>query len=197
MLLRRALLTLAVLAALSAPLWAPVCVTARAAELDGVELPSTLQADGKKLQLNGYGLRLYSIFRIHIYVAALYLEHLSTNAEAILQSPETKLVSVQFVHSVSAEAARDSWRKGFENNCEAPCHLDPEDIERFLAEVPAMPEGANFSILFTQQGATVNVNGHPYGIIPKPDFARAVLATFLGPAPASPPLKAALLQGHG
>jgi hypothetical protein len=195
--LRRAKLMLAVVAALSAPVCAPVQSTAHAAELDGVQLPDTLQADGKTLQLNGYGLRTYSIFGIHIYVAALYLEHLSTDAEAILQSAETKLMMVRFVHSVSAEAARDSWRKGLANNCLAPCHLDPEDIARFLEEVPAMPEGATFAILFTSRGATVTVNGRQYGEIPKPGFAYAVLATFLGPAPGSPTLKAALLQGHG
>ena len=176
---------------------APVCIGTRAAELDGVQVPSTLQANGKTLQLNGFGLRTYSIFGVHIYVAALYLEHLSTDADAILQSTETKLLTVRFVHNVTAEVARESWRKGLENNCQAPCHLDPEDIAHFLAEVPAMPEGANFAILFTAQGATVTVNGRQYGEIPKPVFARAVLATFLGPAPSSVPLKAALLQGHG
>ena len=100
-------------------------------------VPNTIQADGKTLQLNGFGLRIYSIFRVHIYVAGLYVEHLSTDAEAILQSPETKLVTVHFVHNVSAEAARDSWRTGLENNCRAPCQLDPADIARFLAQVPA------------------------------------------------------------
>jgi hypothetical protein len=187
----------AIIAAVWVPAWTPARFAAHAAELDGVQLPNTIQAGGKTLQLNGFGLRIYSIFRVHIYVAGLYVEHLSTDAEAILQSPETKLVTVHFVHNVSAEAARDSWRTGLENNCRAPCQLDPADIARFLAQVPAMPEGASFSILFTRQGATVTVNGRQYGEIPKPQFARAVLATFLGPAPASPTLKAQLLQGHG
>ena len=188
---------LAAIVAFSAPVWSPVRVAARAAELDGVQLPGTLQADGKTLQLNGFGLRTYSIFGIHIYVAALYLEHLSTDADAVLQSSETKFLTVHFVHNVSAEAAREAWRTGFAKNCVAPCHLDPEDVARFLAELPAMPEGASISILFTQHGATVTVNGRQYGEIPKPMFARAVLATFLGRAPASPSLKAELLQGHG
>ena len=47
--------------------------------LDGVQLPATLQVDGKSLQLNGFGLRTYSLLGIHIYVAALYLEHLGTD----------------------------------------------------------------------------------------------------------------------
>ena len=47
---------------------------AHAAKLGDVQMPDTLQVDGKTLHLNGYGLRKYSIFGIHIYVASLYLE---------------------------------------------------------------------------------------------------------------------------
>ena len=59
----------------------PVWFVARAAELDGVQLPDTLQVDGKTLHLNGFGLRTYSLLGIHIYIASLYLEHLSTDPE--------------------------------------------------------------------------------------------------------------------
>ena len=44
-------------------------LTAQAAELDGVQLPDTLQVEGKTLHLNGFGRRTYSQQRIHIYAA--------------------------------------------------------------------------------------------------------------------------------
>ncbi|MGA8196829.1 MAG: chalcone isomerase family protein [Acetobacteraceae bacterium] len=185
--MQRALFVFAIIA----PAWS----VARAAEFDGVQLPDTVQAAGKTLQLNGFGRRSYSILGIHIYVASLYLEHLSSNPEQILQSPETKLLTVRFERSVSAEDARKAWREGLANNCQAPCHLDPDDVERFLAEVPAMQEGDVFSLLFTQSGATVTVGGQQIGTISKRAFAEAMLATFLGPRPASPSLKQALLRG--
>jgi hypothetical protein len=170
---------------------------AHAAELGNVQIPETLQVDGKTLHLNGYGLRKYSIFGIHIYVASLYLEHLSTDPEEIIRSPETKLLSVRFEHNVSASAARNAWRIGLTNNCKPPCHLDPKDVERFLADVAAMHSGDNFSLLFTQDGANVTVSGRQIGTISQPQFAEAMLATFLGPKPASPRLKQELLRGHG
>ncbi len=187
--LRRALITAAIIA--------PVWFVARAAELDGVQLPDTVQMDGKSLHLNGFGLRTYSLLGIHIYVASLYLERPSTDPEEIIRSPDTKLLTVRFERNVSADDARKSWRDGLENNCEAPCRLDPEDVERFLAMVPAMHVGDNYSILFAQHSATVIVGGHQIGTISKPQFADVVLATFLGPNPASPRLKRELLQGHG
>jgi Chalcone isomerase-like len=169
---------------------------ARAAQLDGVQLPDTLQVAGKTLHLNGYGLRTYSIVGVHIYAASLYVEHPSTTPEQIIRSLETKLLMVRFEHDVNTEQARNSWKTGLENNCVAPCHLDPEDVQRFLSQVPAMHSGDNFNLLFRQDGATVSVNGQQIGTITHRQFADAVLATFLGPNPASPALKQELLRGH-
>jgi hypothetical protein len=186
--LRHALLIVALLA--------PVPCMAGTEELDGVKLPDTAQVDGKILHLNGIGLRTYSILGIHIYVVGLYLEHPNTDAQAIMQSPETKLLKIRFVRNVGADAARNAWRKGLLNNCRAPCQLDPDDLAHFLALVPAMHAGQRYSILFTGLGAKLSADGAPLGTIDKPQFAAAMLATFLGPMPASPMLKAELLQGH-
>jgi hypothetical protein len=165
-------------------------------EVDGAQIPDHLNVAGRTLQLNGFGIRTYSILAVHIYSAALYLEHLSTDAEAIIHSLETKLLTVRFEHAVSAEQARQAWRTGFENNCIAPCQLNAEDVEIFLAMVPAMRANDYFNLLFTREGATVSVNGQLLGTINKRQFAEAVLATFLGPHPGTPALKHALLQGH-
>ena len=174
-----------------------VWFAAHAAELDGVQLPDSVQVDGTSLHLNGFGLRTYSLLGIHVYVAGLYLEHLSTDPGEIIQSPDTKLLTVRFERSVSADDARKAWRDGLENNCKAPCRLDPQDVERFLAMVPAMHAGDNYTLLFKRHSATVTVGGHQIGVISQPQFADAMLATFLGPEPASPKLKRELLQGHG
>jgi Chalcone isomerase-like len=172
-------------------------LTAQAAEIDGIQFPDTLQVEGTTLRLNGLGLRTYSLLHIHIYVVGLYLEHLSTDSDEIIASTETKLLDIRFEHNVSADDARDAWQKGLENNCRAPCHLDPVDKAKFLALVPAMHVGDNYSLLFTQKGATVTVNGHQIGVVSQPLFAGAMLATFLGPMPASLTLKRELLRGHG
>ena len=174
-----------------------LCQVARPAELDGIQLPATVQANGTTLHLNGYGLRTYSLLGIHIYVAALYLEHPSPDAEQIIGWPETKLLVVRFERNVSAEAARKAWREGLENNCQSPCTLDPDDVARFLSEIPAMHAGDNYSLLFTPHGAIVSVSGQQIGVVSRPAFADAMLATFLGPHPASQKLKQELLLDHG
>lgn len=76
-----------------------------------------------------------------IYVAGLYVQHPSTDANAILASPEVKLLTIKFQHDVSAEDSRTAWREGFDDNCMAPCHLDPDSVSRFLAAMAAMRAG--------------------------------------------------------
>jgi hypothetical protein len=169
---------------------------AQAVELDGAQVPDTIQVGGKTLYLNGYGIRTWSILRIHIYAASLYVEHLSTDPNEIIESPETKLLSVRFARAISAGQAREAWRKALANNCVAPCHLDPQDVESFLAQVPAMTPGEYFHLQFSRNTATVSADGQQIGVISRPQFANAVLATFLGPHPASPALRHELLTGH-
>jgi hypothetical protein len=174
----------------------PFRYLAHAAELEGVVVPDTQQVNGKILRLNGFGRRTYSIFGVHIYVASLYLEHFNTNPDEIIRSPETKLLTVRFERSITADRAKQAWRENFEDNCMAPCHLDPGDVERFLSEVPAMHVGDSFYLLFTGNGATVMVNGQQIGTFSKRQFAEVMLATFIGPKANVSNLRQELLRGH-
>jgi hypothetical protein len=166
----------------------------RAAELDGVVMPDTRVIDGTQLRLNGIGLRNYSIFGIHIYVAGLYLERLSDNPDSILRSSELKLLQVQFLRDVGVEDARKAWQEGFASNCRAPaCYLDPQDVQRFLAKLPPVHKGDESMLLFSAKGVDITYNGKPMGSINDPHFAETMLATFIGPVPVTPRLKRELL----
>jgi hypothetical protein len=109
---------------------------AHAADMDGVSMPDMRVVNGTQMRLNGIGLRTFSILGIRIYVAGLYLERRSDNTDAILHSPETKLLDIRFLRDVDAKDARKAWHESFEQNCKTPCYLDPYDEQQFLA-VPA------------------------------------------------------------
>jgi hypothetical protein len=166
---------------------------ARAADLDGVVMPDTRVAGGTQMRLNGIGLRTFSIFHIPVYVAGLYLEQRSENPDAILHSPERKLLDIRFLRDVDAEEARKAWRDGFERNCKTPCYLDPRDIQRFLAAVPSFHNGDETTLLFTSEGVGVKLNEQSMGDIADSHFAEVILATFIGPEPPTPRLKRELL----
>jgi hypothetical protein len=166
---------------------------AQAADLEGVSMPETRAVDGKQIWLNGIGLRTYSFLGIRIYVAGLYLERRSGDPDSILHSPERKLLDIRFLHDVDAEDARKAWRDAFEQNCKAPCCLDPNDAERFLAAVPSVHKGDDSTLLFTSKGVHVTFNGRPLGDVADPHFAELMLATFIGSVPPTPRLKRELL----
>jgi hypothetical protein len=176
-----------------APTVSGAALPATAAELDGIAMPDMLQAAGTPLRLNGMGMRTFSLFRIHIYVAGLYLQRPTSDAEAILQSDATKLLDIRFVHDVDVERAREAWVNGFRDNCRPPCHLPPQQVAHFLAEVPALHRGDKSTLLFSGHSVVISVNGRVFGTIEDPVFSRAVLATFIGPYPPTEPLKRGLL----
>ncbi|WP_158930593.1 chalcone isomerase family protein [Acidisphaera sp. S103] len=170
------------------------CAAARGATLDGIAMPDIRVTDGTRMRLNGIGLRTYSIFGLHIYVAGLYLERQNNNPDSILHSPERKLLDIRFLRDVDAADARKAWQDGFDNNCRPPeCYLDPQDVQRFLAAIPPIHRGDETMLLFSPKGVDVTFDGRPLGDITDPHFAETLLATFIGPVPPTPRLKRELL----
>jgi hypothetical protein len=166
---------------------------AHAADRDGVSMPDMRVMNGTQMHLDGIGLRTFSVLGIRIYVAGLYLERRSDNPDAILRSPGTKLLDIRFLRDVDAEDARKAWQESFEQNCKAPCYLDPRDEQRFLTAVPSVHRGDGSTLLFTSNGVHVTFKGRPMGDIPDPHFAELMLTSFIGPVPPTPRLKRELL----
>ena len=168
---------------------------ANTAEIDGVAFPASRQVAGRTLILNGTALRTYSPLRVHIYVAALYLEQRSANAEQVLNSDQIKLVQFVFSRDIDAVDAQKSWQNGLDRNCQAPCRLEPRDVAQFLAAVPAVHRGESGSLLFTRAGLEISTDGRFVGRITDPVFSRVVLSTFIGPRSLVPAVRAGLLGG--
>jgi Chalcone isomerase-like len=166
---------------------------AAAAEVDGIGMPAAENVSGARLALNGLAVRTYSLLRVRIYVAALYLAQRSSDANAILNSKQPKLLRFAFLRDVDAEAARKSWAEAFERSCSTPCQLPAEAIDRFLAAVPSVREGETSTLLFTDRGVDFLMNGRLLGRISDHEFARVILATFIGQHPTSDEVKAGLL----
>lgn len=156
-------------------------------------MPDSQDIAGRRLVLNGLGLRTYSMLRIHIYVAGLYLTRRSHDGVAILQSDQPKMLRFFFLHDVDAEAARASWREALDRNCLPPCSLPARDLDRFLAAIPSVHAGDISAILFTARRLDFFMNERLVGRISDPNFVGVILSTFIGPKPTSAALKAGLL----
>jgi hypothetical protein len=166
---------------------------AQAAQLAGVNFPATETAGNVTLVLNGIGLRTYSMFAINVYVAALYLQQPSHDSNTILASATDKILLLYFVHDVSVGQVRNAWRKGLLRNCPEPCEIKQSQLSVFLKSLTAMHAGETVRFVFSPDGVRVYYDQALAGNIPDPEFARRMLAVFIGRYTTVPTLRRALL----
>jgi len=170
--------------------------TAQARDCVGVSFPEQLQADGASLVLNGLGLRQATMFKVNVYVAALYLPARSTDANAIITANGPRELILQFVRDVDASDLRGAWEEGFAKNAGSQLAGLKDRIAQLNGWMSAMKTGQRLAFSYRPgAGVRVSVNGTAKGTIAGDDFARALFSLWLGPQPPNPEVRAGLLGG--
>jgi hypothetical protein len=166
-----------------------------AATLEGVTFPDSYSVNGKSLVLNGIGVRKLTIFRIRIYVAALYLQRPSHDAAEIVAVPGPKVIRLQFIHSGSKAEVEKEYRDGEAKNCgHGECApADEADFERLVAAAPAVEPGDTSTYIFTDKGVQVFANNDMIGDFADVDLAKHLLLGFIGEHAPTALLRNALL----
>ncbi len=187
--MRRSLLVIALTAALAAGV-------AQGKECKGVSFPDTAQVDGATLTLNGLGLRQATMFKVNVYVAALYVAKRSSDPNAILGAGSPSELILQFVRDVGAADISKGWEEGFEKNAKGELPALKERIAMLTGWMTDVKTGQRMTFIFTPgAGVQVNVNGAAKGTIKGDDFAKAFLSIWLGADPPNPEIKTGLLGG--
>jgi hypothetical protein len=165
-------------------------------ECHGVTFPEQTQVQASTLTLNGLGLRQATMLKVNVYVAALYVAQQSPDAKAILASNTPKQLVLHFVREVDSTDLKKAWDEGFAQNATAQVPALKERIAQFKGWMTRMQSGQQLRLTYNPgAGIEVTVNGQVQGTIAGEDFARALLAIWLGPKPPNPGLKAGLLGG--
>jgi hypothetical protein len=164
-----------------------------AADFGGVKLPDSANLDGKVLVLNGLGMRQKFIFKVNVYVGALYVEKKSHDPESILQSPELKRVELAFVHSASQGQVQDAFDDAYRDNCTQDCAALKGPFEKLRSFMTAVKVGDRLSFDIYPGKVNVWMNTSALGTISDNNFPRALLRTWLGTAPPTESLKQAML----
>lgn len=167
--------------------------TAMAFEVDGIQLPDTYPVNGKNLVLNGAGTRYYSIFRVKVYSAGLYLPEKTNDANAILNSQETRVVRLEMRVDSKREDNQKAWTHYLEANCTAPCTLNAGSLAQFMQLQTNLHKGDTETYVFDARGLAILRNNKAVQSIADPEFARTVLASWIGKVPSTEALKHGLL----
>ena len=134
--------------------------TAVSKECKDINFPAQVQQDGSTLTLNGLGMRQATVFKVNVYVAALYVAKTSTDANAILGAAAPYELILQFVRDVSADDIEKSWREGLARNAGAQLPAFNDRIARLTSWMTDIKTGQRLQFSFKPGvGVEVSVNG--------------------------------------
>jgi hypothetical protein len=169
---------------------------AGAMEVSGVQLPDSVHLGSHDLVLNGAGLRTRFFFKV--YVAALYLGEKTHAAEAVLDQPGVKRVSMHILREISGEKMLNAFNEAMVAN-HTPAEmqaLEPQlkELTAIFHAIGKVKEGDVVNLdYFPDSGTQIIVNGVQRGNIPGAPFNRALLKIWLGDKPAQADLKQEML----
>jgi len=172
-----------------------VAGSAVAKECKGIDFPAQIQVDGGALNLNGLGMRQATVFKVNVYVAALYVAKTSADANAILGQRTPYELILHFVRDVGAGDINKSWGEGIERNAPEQVSALRDRLAMLTGWMTDIKSGQRLQFLFRPgAGLQVSVNGAVRGTITGDDFGRTFLSIWLG-VPPNPEVKAGLLGG--
>jgi hypothetical protein len=171
-----------------------ISLPAASAQLAGVALPDQVTVEGKTLLLNGLGLREATFLRVDVYVAGLYLEEKSQDADEILRTDGPRRLTMRFVRAVGKEDQVKHWNEGFEKNAGKDLAALKERIRTLDSWMVDVGSGDTLVVTYLpEKGTAIEIKGKTVGTIPGADFGRAVFSLWLGPEPPNSGLKDGLL----
>ncbi|MBS2020819.1 MAG: chalcone isomerase family protein [Deltaproteobacteria bacterium] len=178
---------------LVAALLLALALPAAAKELHGVNSPETLKVGDKELKLNGMGLRKKAIFKV--YVASLYLENTTKDANAILAADSMRRVEMAMLRDLAKEKIIDAIKEGFEKSAGANMPKLQARLDKFVAGIRDLKEGEKLSITYAPgKGTSIQTaDGKDLEPIEGKDFADSLFSVWLGKEPVSEGLKNGML----
>ena len=164
----------------------------RPATLNGVTMPDTIQARGYPLVLNGMGVR--TKFGFKVYVAGLYLQQKSSDADAIIKSDAPKRIVLQFTHTVTKNQMSDTFDESFTDNAPDAKAALKIDVDHFLGQLDTVHTGEQMVLTYIPGTGTIFLmNGSEKLTVPGPAFGQLLFSAWLGPKPPNPEMKKGLL----
>ena len=154
---------------------------ALAKELKGVKMADAIEAGGKKLTLNGMGLRTKAIFKV--YVAGLYLEEKSSDPAAIIAKAGVRRVDLQMLRDLEKGKITEAIKAGFEKNSGDKLPALKDRLEKFCAVVSDLKEGQVMTLIYVAAGDALKARTHACAHVRSPDTWWSVGMSTFGASP--------------
>ena len=172
---------------------AVLALPARAAKLGGKSFSDSATVGGKKLVLNGLGMREATVFKVDVYAGGLYLPAKSKDAKAIITTDQPWRLELKFVRDVDKSDMTKAFSKGFAKNAAGAAALKPKIAKR-NGMMRDIDDGSSMALSYVpDKGTSLELAGKKVGTIKGADFAKGLLSVWLGKKPPNAGLKRGLL----
>ena len=164
--------------------------------INAAEIPSSMEYQGAKLILNGYGTRIK--FFMKVYNTSLYLGSPSNNAEEILDNDEAMAIRLDVTSSmVTTDAMKNALNSGIVKSTEGNTDPIAVEIKQLTAAFNTDVTDIDFFEFIYMPGTGTNVlkNSIYIDTIPGIEFKKAFFGIWLSNNPIQKNLKKAMLGG--
>ena len=167
----------------------------RAVQIQGVAVSPKVDVGRDTLQLNGAGLRTFSLVMvpIKIYVAAFYAPEPLRSASAVTASPGPFQFDFTFLRDVGQSDVTRAWSSQFAQSVSYTYPGYDRDRDAFIGMFGPLKNGGVERVQFVGTNTLVYDSGTLKGTIAGRDFQKSFLSLWFGSKPVAPDLKAALL----
>jgi hypothetical protein len=167
----------------------------RAVEIQGGVVPPKVEVAGDTLQLNGAGLRTFSLVMvpIKIYVAAFYAPEPLRTVSAVSASPGPLQFDFTFLRDVGQSDVTRAWTSQFAQSVSYTYPGYERDRDAFIGMFGPLKNGGVERVQFVGTNTLVYDSGTLKGTIAGREFQKSFLSLWFGSKPVAPDLKAALL----
>jgi hypothetical protein len=165
-----------------------------AKEIEGINMPESLEVAKSKLILNGAGVR--SKFFMDLYVGGLYLQDKSNNPKEIMEGDEPMAIRLHIISSlITSKKMENATREGFENATKGNEGPIKSQIEEFISVFKEKIEKNDiFELIYLPaKGLEVYKNGEFKSRIEGLAFKQALFGIWLCDKPAQKSLKEEML----
>jgi protoheme ferro-lyase len=158
-----------------------------------IKIPSDYPHGGKTLTLSGATYRKVGFLRVKVWLSALYVEKKIEQALPLINSDQTKVITLFPLYDVSASDSVKGWKLSLDENCDANCKKLAPEVKKFLDSVPEFKKKDRYVYIFTKDGMSYSVNDKELFKSNQPELGKVILSTWLGPRQADKDIEKSLL----
>ncbi|MCY1044647.1 chalcone isomerase family protein [Corallococcus sp. bb12-1] len=159
---------------------------AQAGQAGGVNMPDSLQVEGRTLALTHMELKKKLFF--NIYVWSLYMEEEPTCFKQAVASNSLKRLHFRFLRTITKDQLVGSFREGLRQNPAMREDALNQSLEKLLSSLHDVRKGDDLVLTYLP-GSGLHVSGGASGgvHIPGKPFADALFSSWLNTHPIFPP----------